>query len=526
MTMNNANQDYLTQSKIGKIVDIDDLCDPISLQHLAFSFTNRCNLRCIYCPQGTHPDEFHADTPDLQIKLILDYIDRHDIRKVSIGYYGETMLVPGWERYCLPLLGKGIDIVFVSSFSRVMTPDEVAVVSRFGEIEISIDSVDADILRSVRKAVDVRTILYNTHLIRAHIIAHDLPMPRLIWTAVLTDRVVNGLPDLVAMAISSGIVTVNVNDLAYFKGTGIGDTGHVADMSDALFPAAFLAVQKARRMARRHGVNLTITGMDRLERRARAVLKRAEYGRAVGSLEHVDDVDPNRPVFIYGAGEAGRRLYRVLAAATIAVAGFIDSARDGEWDGVPISSLETYRRQAGPDDQILIASMYEEEIEKALSRAGIDTGLRAHRVAMMTLANPLPSVVPAATDAEAAKAKTWRQGIQGQYVCADDASDDVPAGYTRQCLSPWTEIYFDPKGEVYSCCFRGIAMAKLSGETGIDAVRNDAPYRRLRHSLLTGENLDPECSRCTGHRIVPVAEFQDSVRGVLTAGQSIEKGLP
>ena len=65
-------------------------------RHLSFTFTNRCNLRCVYCPQGTHPDEFHADSPDEQLRKIVAYIEQHGIERVSLGYYGETMMIAAW----------------------------------------------------------------------------------------------------------------------------------------------------------------------------------------------------------------------------------------------------------------------------------------------------------------------------------------------------------------------------------------------------------------------------------------------
>lgn len=152
------------------------------LSHIAFSFTNRCNLRCVYCPQGTHPDDFHAETPKEQIDRIIAYALENRVSRISIGYYDEAMLVEGWEKAVEPLFGRGFTLNLVSNFSKVMTPAEVAAVSRFQEVQISIDTIDIPLLKQVRKAVDARTVLYNTHLIRAHVLRHGLPMPKLIWT--------------------------------------------------------------------------------------------------------------------------------------------------------------------------------------------------------------------------------------------------------------------------------------------------------------------------------------------------------
>lgn len=492
-------------------VDLAELLGAPPLRHLAFSFTNRCNLRCVYCPQGTHPDDFHADTPEEEIRLILNYVRTHPLDKVSIGYYGETMLVKGWERYARMLVDMVPQIVFVSSFSRVMNDSEVDAVARFAEVEVSIDSVDIDILKSVRKAVDARTILYNTHRIRAHVLANGLPMPRLVWTGVLTDRVAAGMPDVVAMAVSSGIADINFNDLAYFKAIEASTPGHVADMPESGFITAFEAIQKARRLADRYDVRLVIAGMERLERRARAVLGRAAYGRAVRVLQNLDDVERGAPLYIYGAGQAGRRLHDALSSQSgCAVVGFLDSERGGEIEGKPVFPLAAYLSQAQPSDRILIASMYEDVIEKTLLRHGVETYLRAyHLTAGEAAAEPARSLAQADP-----AARRWRKGIPGDYVYADDSGDDVPPGHTRQCLSPWTEIYFDPRGVAYSCCFRGIPMATLSEDNGVDVIRNGDAYKHLRRSLLTGKDLDPECSRCTGHQAVPTEHLLEQVKRI------------
>lgn len=487
---------------------------PGGLSHIAFSFTNHCNLRCVYCPQGTHPDEFHADTPPEQIEKIIAYVRRNAVRKVSIGYYGETMMIAGWEQAMKPLLGQGIFLNLVSNFSKPMTAEEVVVVSRFDEVQISIDSIDHAVLKRVRKAVDVRTILYNTHLIRSHALRHGLPMPRLIWTAVLTDQVFDGMPDLVAMAISSGIPAVNYSDLAYVFDRP-SDTRHVLDMPEDAFLRGFVAMNDARRLALGHGMDFRVGGSERIDRRARALLKPVEHGRITRTLRDAGQIDPGQPVYIYGAGSAGRRLRSVLGDGI--VRGYIDSERDGQLDGLPVLSFERYRSQAQSNDLILIGSSFEDEIEGRLLQSGIRNYLRA--VAW----NGRPDA-DKGDEPSGHREPLRRKGIQGDYAIAGDETDDVPAGMTRLCDSPWTEVFLDPKGEAYACCFRGRVMGILRGNTTIDDIMAGEAYRDLRRQLLSGQGLDPECRRCSGHPVVTPQAMTEHVRGLFERAGGKEGG--
>lgn len=481
-----------------------------SLSHIAFSFTNRCNLRCVYCPQGTHPDDFHAETPKEQIDRIIAYALENRVSRISIGYYGETMLVDGWEKAVEPLFGHGFTLNLVSNFSKVMTPAEVAAVSRFQEVQISIDTIDIPLLKQVRKAVDARTILYNTHLIRAHVLRHGLPMPKLIWTSVLTDRVAEGMPDLVATAVSSGVPAINCVEVAYIDGAGANVVRHLNDAEDDVFRRGFAAVHEARRLALRHGVSFALGGAERMARRAVALYGRQEFGRITRTLTGLDDLDSGRRIFIYGAGSAGRALRNRLPDRT--VAGFIDSERHGVLDGLPLLSFDLYRQQRTADDLILIGSSFEDEIEGRLLAHGIDGYRRAFR------GLPASAAVESGWKPDGAEAQAAgdgphlrRQGIQGEYSFSGDALDDLPPGMTRMCTTPWTDVFLAPKGEAYACCFRGQVMGTLKDGGGIDGIMAGEAYRDLRRRLLTGRDLDPECRLCTGSAVATPQELREQL---------------
>ena len=483
---------------------LEDLLCRYHLNHIAFTFTNRCNLRCVYCPQGSHPDDFHADTPDQQINSIINFVLLNKIPIVSIGYYGETTMISGWAAYCERLLNAGVNLRIVSNFSYPLETDELEALARFARIEVSIDTVDPAALKRIRKAADVRLIVYNTQRLQAHAALRGLPMPEIVWTGVLCEPAAVEAVNLVAMAKVCGVKNVHFNDLAYISGSP-GGLLNVIDLPVDSFLNAFAGLEEARIWAARAGVNFDIPSVERFEARALAEagpeIMRSRFRR----LTSVDQVERDRRVIIWGAGQSGKNLFKILTARGISIVSFIDSHVTGEVCDCPVTDFQTYLASAHRDDLILVASRYFSEIEAALLDAALDNYLLAFH-----FQSPKRNA-----RAEISTVKVARQGIQGAFDMPGDEIEHVPTGLTRLCVSPWTEMYFDPKGEVYSCCQRGAVMGVLEHGGSIAEIFANERFQKLRRQLLSGDDLDAECARCSIGGIVEPSELHAKVRQIL-----------
>ncbi|MCP5043032.1 MAG: hypothetical protein GY944_18565, partial [bacterium] len=427
-----------------------------------------------------------AETSGWQMREITDYIERNDVKKVSVGYYGETTMVEGWEAVCETLLARGVEMTIVSNLARTLSERELDVLARFEEIQVSIDTVDQAVLRKVRKAVDVRTILYDCQMIQARALLAGRPVPRMIWTGVLTRDVVMGLTRLVATAATCSIRHINFNSVGYFEGAK-GESLHVCDMPEGEFMQAAAEIERALALAKQHGIAMKVQDHGRIMRRLVELTGKTrvlDNGHYLASLDQLSTKDR---IFIYGSGVPGRYIARKIREnPSLELGGFLDTGFTGEVDGLSVERFANYMAYRESRDLILVCSGAYDEIEKTLVQAGIDRYLDAREIYLHA----------AGRSGGTQGATVRRQGIQGTFAMADQAGDDLAMGLTRLCDSPWTQIYTDPKGEVYSCCQRGEVMGNLRPGTGLEDVLNQEPYRKLRKQLLTGKNLSPECSQC------------------------------
>jgi hypothetical protein len=83
-------------------------------------------------------------------------------------------------------------------------------------------------------------------------------------------------------------------------------------------------------------------------------------------------------VWIYGCGQAGRRLSARLREAGIAMTGFLDSRnRHDDLDGYPVLPIAEYAQCRQADDAVVVASQFVEEIEAVLRSLNISDALNA-----------------------------------------------------------------------------------------------------------------------------------------------------
>jgi hypothetical protein len=85
------------------------------------------------------------------------------------------------------------------------------------EIIVSIDTADRELLRQIRRKVDLRTILYNMQLVRLRNRALHDRGPKYNWQCTMSDLVVSGLTEWVELGLLNGVSIFTLGNLIEHK---------------------------------------------------------------------------------------------------------------------------------------------------------------------------------------------------------------------------------------------------------------------------------------------------------------------
>ena len=178
-----------------------DLLTPF-VDAVLWEITTNCNLRCTYCSVSL-PIYRGEDFDLARIDALTEEFATAKVRMVQISGHGETTMIPGWQEICQAFTRHDINVCITSNFSKMFSDAELDALARMVHITVSIDTVDRELLKNLRRKVDLRTILYNVAMVRlrAERIGRK---PHFNWQCTLSDAVIDGLPDWIAAQPQSG----------------------------------------------------------------------------------------------------------------------------------------------------------------------------------------------------------------------------------------------------------------------------------------------------------------------------------
>jgi Radical SAM superfamily len=198
----------------GHVTDHDLLTDHIDVVLLAA--TTNCNLRCTYCGVSL-PSYFGSDFDFSRIEKLVQEMVAAKVGSVQISGHGETTIIPNWETYCKCFQDSGIGVSITSNFSTVYSDSEIDAFARMSWITISIDTVDRELLKQVRRKVDLRTILYNIQRVRLRAVSQYGREPVFNWQCTLSDLVAPKLAEWVQMGLLNGATKFTLGNLIEIK---------------------------------------------------------------------------------------------------------------------------------------------------------------------------------------------------------------------------------------------------------------------------------------------------------------------
>ena len=215
-------------------------------------FTSRCNLRCVYCEMVQKGYQGF----DMDLSLLDGLTDELLQRRVSVWIsngHGETTMIPGWHSYCDAMLNRGIPLTMITNLARRYHSEEITTLSRFKELKVSCDTTDAALFGQLRRGAELERIVCNLARIKARALQDNHPPPELHLSAVLTDKTIFGLQDLVYFGLGLGVTyfdLCNVQEYALVE--GMLPTQNIARMPLNDLPRVLETLEEARHIIESH----------------------------------------------------------------------------------------------------------------------------------------------------------------------------------------------------------------------------------------------------------------------------------
>lgn len=168
----------------------------LPMTELRIDVTGRCNLRCDYCLVSS-PTYAGYDMPQSRFEGLVHFIADHPPVDVFLNGHGETTFHRGWSSVATALLAAGHRLHITTNLSLNYSDEEVALLSRFSTIQVSLDSHDEGLMQKIRKPVRVAKVFERMAQIRDVARRANHTAPDFSFSVGLYDPSIWTLPDFV-----------------------------------------------------------------------------------------------------------------------------------------------------------------------------------------------------------------------------------------------------------------------------------------------------------------------------------------
>lgn len=144
-----------------------DLLRPFPVSFFRVDITEKCNLRCDYCAVSSPAYRGVEMTDAIFNRAVALLGELGPGAQVHVNGHGETTFHPRWMDMCRRIIERGFRPYIITNLAKDYSDDEVDLMSRFSEIQVSLDSDDPEMMRNVRKAIRVDNVFATLERIRA-----------------------------------------------------------------------------------------------------------------------------------------------------------------------------------------------------------------------------------------------------------------------------------------------------------------------------------------------------------------------
>lgn len=200
---------FLLERKPELDLENADLRRVYAYSWMAISFTNRCNLSCVYCVQSVHKNTnpyFKMDFPYEYAEKTLDYFASQGIKRFSTCVEGEATLYQHWYELFSNFHKKypHIKLRMTTNLNRKFSDREIELLCNYCILDVSIDSIDPDIYRKLRVNGRLGLVIENLDKIDEKVIEMGIKRPYITIHPVVSDLTWQGLENLADFAFSRG----------------------------------------------------------------------------------------------------------------------------------------------------------------------------------------------------------------------------------------------------------------------------------------------------------------------------------
>lgn len=182
--------------------------ESIPLRDIRIDITQKCNLRCVYCATNLNGYIAH-EMPKTSFPIIIDFLQNQPPGLlVNVNGHGETTHHPDWLDLCNGIIDAGHPPLITTNFAKKFSDDEARCLSKFRFIQISIDTVNAEILKKIRRKVNLKTIIENIEKVRHFSAENEKRQPAFSISCGIYDLSYPNLDDLALFCIENKIQSV------------------------------------------------------------------------------------------------------------------------------------------------------------------------------------------------------------------------------------------------------------------------------------------------------------------------------
>lgn len=149
----------------------DDLTKRYAYDSIGIGFSNRCNLRCLYCNQSTCADTnpfYKAEFPYEYARQTLEYVVSKGVRTIIPSVEGEITIYKHWYEIYSEFHKNHPDIklAITTNLNREYNDDEIELLARHTILDVSCDSLDPQLYSQIRINGNLELLLKNLEKIK------------------------------------------------------------------------------------------------------------------------------------------------------------------------------------------------------------------------------------------------------------------------------------------------------------------------------------------------------------------------